>query len=153
MWEVTRKPVYKERAEKWFKLMKSRMTLQADGTYKIWNYWEPAGPWDYKVDGTPKHWVGIMPPNKAIYYDIDVGAIADAYEHGVVFTKEDVNHLIATALATKGTAVERFWTGLVPYSTDIQKEFEASMKPDSWGGLTLASRYLMLQAQLRAGGK
>ena len=26
------------------------------------NYWEPAGPWDYRADGrTTKHWVGVTP--------------------------------------------------------------------------------------------
>ena len=43
MSDATGKAVYKERAEKWFRLMKSRMKLKADGTYEIWNYWEPAG--------------------------------------------------------------------------------------------------------------
>ena len=43
MADVTGKPVYKERAEKWFRLMKSRMKLKADDTYEIWNYWQPAG--------------------------------------------------------------------------------------------------------------
>jgi hypothetical protein len=35
LYDVTQKPVYKERAEKWFKLMKSRMKLQQDGKYFV----------------------------------------------------------------------------------------------------------------------
>ena len=73
MWEVTGKDVYREHAEKWFKLLKSRLkqTQKPDGTYELWNYWEPAGPWDYKPDGrTPKHWVGVHP--KGGYYEIDL---------------------------------------------------------------------------------
>ena len=85
MSDVTGKPVYRERAEKWFQVMKSRMKLKPNGTYEIWNYWEPAGPWDYKPDGSPKHWVGVH-PNPG-YYQIDVTGIVDAHRHGLVFTR------------------------------------------------------------------
>ena len=128
MSDVTGNAVYKERAEKWFTLMKSRMKQKGSGTYEIWNYWEPAGAWDEKPDGSPKHWVGVH-PNPG-YYQIDVTAIVDAYEHGLVFSRKDIEHLVATALAEK-----RYWDALVPYSAAIQSEFEAAMKPDSWGGL------------------
>jgi hypothetical protein len=43
LWDATGKPQYRDRAEKWFKLQKSRLTLKSDGTYEIWNYWQPAG--------------------------------------------------------------------------------------------------------------
>ena len=144
MSDATGKPVYQERAERWFKLMKSRMKLKPDGKYQIWNYWQPAGPWDYKPDGATKHWVGVH-PNPG-YYQIDVAAIVDAYEHGLVFSREDIDHLIATALAEK-----RYWDALAPYSAEIQEKFEQNMKPDSWGGLSAAPHYLMLQARLRKG--
>ncbi|MGA2066054.1 MAG: hypothetical protein ABSG86_13860 [Thermoguttaceae bacterium] len=142
MSDATGKPLYKERAEKWFKVMRSRMKLKAGGTCEIWNYWQPAGPWDYKPDGSPKHWVGVH-PNPG-YYQVDVAGIVDAYEHGLVFSREDIDRLIATGLTE-----QRYWEALVPYSADIQKKFEAGMKPDSWGGLSAAPRYLMLQARLR----
>ncbi len=146
MSDATGKPVYRERAERWFKLMKSRMKLKAGGTYEIWNYWQPAGPWDYKPNGATKHWVGVH-PNPG-YYQIDVAAIVDAYEHGLVFSREDIDRLIATALAEK-----RYWDALVPYSAEIQKKFEQGMKPESWAGLSAAPHYLMLQARLRKGGR
>jgi len=149
MSDVTGKPSYKERAEKWFKLMQSRMKLKGDGTYEIWNYWEPAGPWDYKPDKSPKHWVGVHPNGG--YYFIDTEGIVDAYQHGLVFAKADIEHLSATALAT-----QRYWSALVPYNRDIQKQFEETLKPDSWGGLGDAPWYLYLQVQLgearQAGG-
>ncbi len=142
MSDVTGQPAYKERAGRWFRLMKSRMKLKPAGTYEIWNYWQPAGPWDYKPDGSTKHWVGVH-PNPG-YYQIDVAAIVDAYEHGVVFSRADIKRLVATALAEK-----RYWDALAPYSTEIQRRFEAGLKPDSWGGLSATPRYLMLQARLR----
>ncbi len=140
MWDVTGKPEYKEHAEKWFKLMKSRMPVKDDGTYEIWNYHQPAGPWDYKPDGSTKHWVGVHPNGG--YYQIDTTAIVAAYEHGLVFDKADIARLIATAKKTN-----RMWSALAPYDVEIQKHFEASANPDSWGGLGL-SYYLMLQAKL-----
>ena len=88
MHEVTKKPRYRERAEQWWRLMKSRMRLQQGGKFFVWNYWDPAGPWDYKPDGSPKHWVGVHPNGG--YYAADVEGIVAAYEHGLVFGKEDL---------------------------------------------------------------
>ena len=61
MFDATAKPVYRERAEKWFQVMKSRMKLKHDGTYEIWNYWEPAGAWDYKSTACPSTGLGFTP--------------------------------------------------------------------------------------------
>ena len=142
MGDATGKRTYTARAEKWFKLMKSRMKTNDSGTYEIWNYWEPAGAWDYKADGSPKHWVGVHP--KGGYYSIDTDGIVDAHAYGLVFTQEDVDRLVATALATK-----RYWSALTPHSAEIQRRFEESMKPDGWGGLGGVPKYLALQVNLR----
>jgi hypothetical protein len=135
MYDATKQPLYKERAEKWFGLMKSRMTLKDDGTYQIWNYWQPSGAWDYNVFGLPKHWIGIHP--KDAYYDIDVEGIVAAFEHGVVFNEDDIKRLIATALANK-----RYWTALVPYSAEIRQNFKNTISPESWDGLSAIPWYL-----------
>jgi hypothetical protein len=231
LWDVTGKPEYKERAEKWFRLLKSRLKLGSDGTYDIWDYWEPAGAWDYKP-GTKntKHWVGVH--GNGGYYDADLGGMVDAYEHGLVFTKEDIQHLIDTAKTSwvgtnpgalgagmlisvapaSGTAkainacmansktaepasagagalggtivsnqwdvkggkgklvvqpkdptgapvtfdtdektkvqVLRMWGALAPYDVEIQKSYEATLNPESWGGVSGAPAYLMLQSKL-----
>ena len=41
--DSTQKQVYRDRAEKWLRTMKSRLNLKGDGTCQIWNYWEPGG--------------------------------------------------------------------------------------------------------------
>jgi hypothetical protein len=143
VFDVTHKPVYKERAERWFRVMKSRMKLNDDGTFQIWNYWEPAGDWDYKMNLRrvhlwPKHWIGVH--RKTGYYDIDVEGIVSAYEHGLVFDQNDIRHLVKTALADK-----RYWTALVPYNNTIQHEFEDHNYPRSWAGLSATPWYLALQ--------
>jgi hypothetical protein len=142
MFDATQKPACRDRAERWFKLMKSRMKLKEDGTYEIWNYWQPAGAWDYKPDGSTKHWVGVHPNGG--YYAIDVESIVEAYRHGLVFDKGDIGHLIATALLEK-----RYWAALAPYDDTIQQKFEEGLKPDSWSGLASTPWYLAQQARLR----
>jgi hypothetical protein len=140
MFDATAKPIYRERAEKWFRVMKSRMKLKRDGTYEIWNYWEPAGAWDYKPTGLPKHWIGVHPNSG--YYDIDIVAIVAAYKHGLVFDKDDINRLVATALAET-----RYWTALVPFDDTIQLRFEETLDPGSWGGLARTPWYLASQSR------
>ncbi len=165
LFDVTQKPIYRERAAKWFQLMKSRMQTRADGKYFVWNYWEPAGPWDYKADGSPKHWVGVHPNGG--YYDSDVEGIVSAFEHGLVFTKEDIGRLIATNRdfmwnqVLAGAKFQRIdggqpdprwqnlpgslWKALVPYDAALKKVFEANHDPSSWDGLDVTPWYLARQ--------
>jgi hypothetical protein len=162
MYDVTLKKTYRDRAEEWFRLMKSRMRTTEDGKYVVWNYWDPAGPWDKKPDGSLKHWVGVHPNGG--YYAIDVEAIVAAYEHGIVFTKDDIDRLIATNRdfmwngEVKGAQFRRIdggaadprwaktpgvlWTALVPYDTTLRQIFEANHDPASWGGLATTPWYL-----------
>ena len=223
--DVTGKAEYRRHAEQWFQVLHRRLHAAPDGTFAIWNYWEPAGPWDYRADGrNPKHWVGVHP--RPGYYEIDVAAIVAAYQHGLVFTAEDLARLIRTAkttwadassaflkpggsvvVETRGgvadtiyaslpnsplpkpvgatpasvggkllkvqwqaaTAVGeivvqplepgaapvtlaldgktkvqalRMWTALAPYDREIQARVEATMDPESWGGLAGVPAYL-----------
>jgi hypothetical protein len=162
MHDVTKKPVYRERAEKWWRQMKSRMRLRENGKYYVWNYWDPAGPWDYKPDGTPKHWVGVHPNGG--YYAIDVEGMVTAHEHELVFTRAELDRLIATNRdfmwngQVAGAKFQRIdggepdprwkespgvlWTALVPYDEKLRQVFEANHNPGSWGGLSATPRYL-----------
>jgi hypothetical protein len=165
MHQATGKVRYRERAEQWWRLMKSRMRLQQGGKFFVWNYWEPAGPWDYKPDGSPKHWVGVHPNGG--YYAADVEGIVAAYEQGLVFGKEDLRRLIATNrdfMWNQQVNAARFqridggkpdprwknspgvlWTALVPHDKVLRRVFEANHKPDSWGGLATTPWYLALR--------
>jgi hypothetical protein len=171
MYDVTKKPIYRERAEKWFRLMKSRMKTRENGKYFVWNYWDPAGPWDYKADGSPRHWVGIHPNGG--YYQIDAEAIIAAFEHGLVFTKEDIQRLIATnrdfmwnqqvtgarfQRIDGGSADPRWrnspgvlWTSLVPYDETLRKVFLANHNPSGWGGLSATPWFLAREASGHTG--
>lgn len=164
LYDATHTPVYRERAVKWFDLLKSRMTLRQDRKYFTWNYWEPAGPWDYKPDGAPKHWVGVHPNGG--YYAIDVEAITAAFDHGLVFTRADIDRLIATNRdfmwnqqvsgakfhRIDGGAVDSrwanspgvLWSALVPYDSTLRMIFLANNNPEAWGGLVSTPWFLSL---------
>ena len=155
MYDVTHKPVYKERAEKWWRLMKSRMKLRDNGKYFVWNYWDVGGPWDFQANGSLRYgqWVGVHPNGG--YYGIDAEGIVTAYEHGLVFTKEDIARLIATNRdfmwnqQIKDAKFQRIdgeppvrdltpgvlWGALAPYDPTLRKIFEANNDPGDWGGL------------------
>jgi len=162
MYDVTNKPMYKERAEKWWRMMKLRLRTREEGKYFVWNYWDPAGPWDFKPDGSPRHWIGVHPNGG--YYEIDVEGIVAAFEHGLVFTKEDIHRLVATnrdfmwnqrVTGAKFKRIDggqpdprwkdspgRLWTALVPYDQTLQKVFLANHDPASWGGLAVTMWFL-----------
>jgi hypothetical protein len=159
---VTKKPVYRDRAEKWWRLMKSRMKPREGGRYLAWDYWDPAGPWDYKPDGSTRHWVGVHPNGG--YYNIDAEGIVSAYEHGLVFNRADLDRLIATNRdfmwngKTDGAKFRRIdggepddrwkdspgvlWTALAPYDETLRKIFETNHNPSGWGGLSATPWYV-----------
>jgi hypothetical protein len=138
MSDVTSIPLYRDRAKAWFQIMKSRLRLQPDGSYQVWNYWEPAGPWDYRFFDVPKHWIGVHPNDG--YYATDVQAMVAAYEHGLVFSSDDLGHLIKTAQLDG-----RQWPALAPYDATIRARFEQTLKPDGWAELSLVPWYLVEQ--------
>jgi hypothetical protein len=173
LYDVTKKPIYRERAEKWFRIMQSRMKLRDGGKYYVWDYWDPAGPWDYNPDGSTRHWVGVHPNGG--YYDVDVEGIVAAYEHHLVFTRKEIDRLIATNRdfmwnhKVQGAAFQRIdggqpddrwknlpgalWTALVPYDATLRKVFEANHDPASWGGLAATPWYVARESgKLPAGG-
>ena len=172
MYDVTTKPVYRDRAEKWWRVMKSRMRPREGGKYCVWNYWDPGGPWDKKPDGSWKHWIGVHPNGG--YYGIDVEGIVTAYEHGLVFDRQDIDKLIATNRdfmwdrKVRGAKFQRIdggkpdkrwaktpgvlWAALAPYDATLRQVFEANHNPAGWGGLSGTPRWLSL-ARPPAGAK
>jgi len=166
LYDVTRKPLYKERAKKWWRLMKTRIREREGGKFWEWNYWDPAGPWDYRPDGSPKHWIGVHPNGG--YYAIDLEGIVSAYEHGLVFSREDIRRLVATnrdfmwnrklqeaqfRRIDGGEPDPRWkdspgvlWEALVPYDATLRQIFEANHNPSGWGGLSATPWYLALRS-------
>ena len=156
MYDVTGTKAYRDRAEAWWRVMRSRMTTRDNGQYYVWNYWEPGGTWDYDAKGAPRHWIGVHPNGG--YYQLDAQGIVAGFEHGLAFARSDIDRLIATNRdfmwnqkleAPKfqridgGPADPRWqeqpgllWTALTPYDATLRKLFLATHKPDSWAGLS-----------------
>ena len=171
MYDATHKPIYRDRAEKWFRVMKSRLKLRDNGKYFVWNYWDPAGPWDHKADGSLKLWQGVHPNGG--YYSVDVGGIVDAFEHGLVFTKEDMARFIATNrdfMWNKQVQRAKFqridgeppdpryanspgalWGDLAPYDPTLWKIFMANYNPGGWGGMGTAELVARFGPKAKAG--
>ncbi|MFO1451609.1 MAG: hypothetical protein U1F61_25835 [Opitutaceae bacterium] len=155
MHRVTGNDVYLDRATKWFQVLKGRMRPAAKNRRPVWNYWDPAGPWDYKPGGEPRHWVGVHPNGQ--YYTIDVCGIVDAHEHGVVFDRTDIVRLVETnrdsmwnrkvvgasfARLDGEPADERWphtagllWWPLAPYDKTLLTVLEANLDPQAWESL------------------
>jgi len=159
--DVTAKPIYRQRAEQWGQTMKSRIHTR-DSKYVVLNYWDPAGPWDYKPNGSAKHWIGVHPNGG--YYGIDVEGITVADEHDLVFSRADIESLVRTNRDfmwdqhVEGAHFKRIdgeaadprwknspgvlWTALARYDATLRTIFEANHRPDSWGGLAATPKYI-----------
>ena len=107
-----------------------------------------------------------MHPNGG-YYNIDVESIVAAYEHGLVFTRADLDQLIATNRnwmwdqQIRGARFRRIdggeadprwkdtpgtlWTALVPHDATLRQVFLNSNDPASWGGLVPTPWFLATQ--------
>jgi hypothetical protein len=95
IWQITGEKKYKQRAEKIFGFMKSRMQRYKDEYH--WNYFEPGGQWDL-AEGVEhiRHWVGVHPERN--YQTGEVSNILKAYNAGIVFTREDIQGIVNTNL-------------------------------------------------------
>jgi hypothetical protein len=101
LYRITGEERYRERAERIFRLFKSRLRLFAGGY--VWNYWEPLGPWDIDLtEERIRHWVQVHPTRN--YQAREVAFVAEAYHTGLVFTRADIEHIIYTNL-------ENMWNG------------------------------------------
>ena len=93
LWRITGEVVYREKAERIFRVMKSRIRLVGD--HYVWNYWEPLGPWDVG-DGDLRHWVNVHPYRN--YQAGEVSDIVEAYHSGIVFDRVDIEQIVRTNL-------------------------------------------------------
>lgn len=73
-----------------------KRTLKLAGDRYVWNYWDPAGEWDRKPDGSWKHWIG--PEEAGSYLSLTVGMAVSLYDHGVVFDRSDIQRFVNTQM-------------------------------------------------------
>ncbi len=87
LYRITGKKVYLDRATKMARFFHSKLRRTTDGY--IWNYWDPGRPED--ASGMPMQRV-----EDSSHASIDIAFAVDAFEMGVVFTKEDLQLMAAT---------------------------------------------------------
>jgi len=123
IWQITGEEKYKQRSEKLFGYMKSRMQRYKNEYH--WNYWEPGGQWDLRAGQPPtRHWVGVHPERN--YQSGEVSNILKAYNAGIVFTEEDIRGIVNTNL-------KMMWNG------DGSKPLFANSNADLLGPMTPAA--------------
>ncbi|NIA21168.1 MAG: hypothetical protein GWP05_04160 [Anaerolineaceae bacterium] len=76
-------------ARRWRKFLKVK-----DDRY-IWHYWDAAGRWDYNEKGASKHWTSLEHRSYAVS---DTNFVAAAYDHGLVFDRNDIEMHCRTLL-------------------------------------------------------
>ena len=155
------------------RIMKSRMKRRDDGKYFVWNYWEPAGPWDYKPDGSTKHWVGVHPNGG--YYSIDVDgdrgcvrAWPGLHEggHRPPHRHEPRLHVEPPDQERKFQRIDgekpdprwenapgELWPALAPYDPTLREIFEANHDPGGWGGLSSTPEWVARYGRTAEAGR
>ena len=98
---LTGDPEHRRKAILIFSYAKSRLSRFDD--HYTWSYWEPFYPHDVQSTDPAelKHWVGTHPYRD--YQAGEVGEFVEAYHSGIVFDKQDMQHLVRTNL--------RMWNG------------------------------------------
>lgn len=127
LWRITGDVAYRERAERIFRLMKSRMRLVDD--HVVWNYWEPLGSWDVGENDL-RHWVNVHPYRN--YQAGELENIVEAYHSGIVFDRVDIERMVRTNLKVmwNGDLDDPKWR-----NSDARGPWEAPPPPpDGWKG-------------------
>jgi hypothetical protein len=95
LYRITGEKAYRDRAQMIFAFMKSRMQLAGD--YYVWNYWEPFGPWDVDLAKQDTQlWMNVHGFRN--YQAGEIHQIVEAYNTGIVFDQNDIQHIINTNL-------------------------------------------------------
>jgi len=157
-----RKAAYLDKARKLARRWKKHLKLADD--HFIWHYWDPAGPWDYDETGVKRHWVNLEHRG---YGAEDTAFVAQAYDHGLVFTREDVEMHVRTFLkeiwngddenpvyTAQGTfnpdyVESGIYTELARFSPKIMELWGKSVRqnPRSWSGMHSVPAYLLAKKE------
>jgi hypothetical protein len=157
-----RRTIYLDKARKLARRWRKFLRVRDD--HYIWHYWDPAGRWDYNEEGQINHWVGLEHRG---YGSIDVSFMAAAYDHGLVFSREDAEMHCRTFLKEiwngddedpKYTALGTFnpdyvestvFSGLARFDPKIFELWgKATMaRPGSWGGMSAVPAYLLVKKE------
>ncbi|MFC1654405.1 hypothetical protein ACFL2F_01260 [Myxococcota bacterium] len=134
LWRVTGDTWYRDRAGAVFNHW---VTNKFDDSGVVnWNYWDPAGAWDYDINGDPLHWVGEE--HTCGYKGITSAALVETGRHCLVVTEQDIQGVMERH-AIYSAANSCSPPPVFGYFDEaaLEAAFEAvRADPTSWGNLT-----------------
>jgi hypothetical protein len=96
MYQYTGNKKYWDRAQAIYFTAKNN--FQYFDNHYCWNYWTPLTPMDVNLDRkTTRQWVGVHEWRSG-YQAGEVGKIVFAFQHGIVFDKQDIQRILNTNL-------------------------------------------------------
>ena len=150
LYRIMGKKELKEQAYKIYARAKHMFRYIREEDRIVWNFWMPHGPYDLK--GTaPSSWVGVH-SSRAGYQSGEVNKFIEAYDTGVVFTKEDLERMITTNVwmsenswkSADGTSkAGTLWSGFARFDDRIHKM--ATSKPAKDTKAKISRQYMELQ--------
>ena len=102
LYRITHKQYYKDKIMRLANRFKHNLKLTDGDQHNWWDYWDPAGPWDYKLDGSTQHWVGRE--HRSGYSNINMTFFQKCYKAGIVATKTDIERMVRNFK-------EKMWNG------------------------------------------
>jgi hypothetical protein len=140
MLRVTGESWYRERTTQLYSHFAAN-TYEEEGLVN-WNYWDPAGPWDYDESGDPRHWIGEE--HRCGYKGITSTSIIEAARHCVVFDETDVSAVMERHRVYR-EANDCSVPAVFGYFDEalLEAAFESVARdPTSWGNLVETPRLL-----------
>jgi len=139
MSDATGKTVYRERAAKWFKLMKSRIEITDDGAFAIGNYWRPPALGTI-APRSHKQWVGVHPNAGDYQIDLPMTSSRCLSSQGLVFNPQDIEKKKGRATPPPSPP-KRDWS-MVSDNPSCRSDLRPVMKAVKVvGALTAAPKY------------
>ena len=153
-----RRIVYLDKAARLARRWKKFLKVQDD--FYLWHYWDAAGAWDFDETGKSRHWTSLEHRGYAVS---DTAFVAAAYDHGLVFDRDDIARHCRTFLkkiwnGDEANPVYRaqgwfnskyvncgVFTGMAPYDANIMALWKRDVQKaaEGWGGMTGVPAYLL----------
>jgi len=102
LYRITHKFYYRDKIERIARRFKRNIKIDDGGLHNWWDYWDPAGPWDYDSNGNLRHWVGVE--HRTGYTNINMHFAAKCYHLGLVFDRSDIERMVRNFK-------DRMWNG------------------------------------------
>jgi hypothetical protein len=153
-----RRVLYLDKAARLARRWKKFLKVEKD--YYLWHYWDAAGGWDFDEKGKSRHWTSLEHRG---YAASDTRFVGQAFDHGLVFDRDDIEKHCRTFLKkiwngdeenpvyrAQGWFNEKYvactvLSGLAPYNAKIMELWAKRVEKvaEGWGGISGTPAYLL----------